>query len=515
MDVPGGNPDASDRTRPGRTATSIDEGTWEYWWALNKSEYLPIFGYEHERDGQYAEGRNPAREAAVDLLLGATKHTDNQIRTAAVRALASVAPKHRAQEQTKALLKGLSDSYREVREAAGLALAERGVRGAAPRLRKVAADKSLHRVQRAFAALALIRLEDEKGIELALSLSNDPKDPALAGALLIGLGHSGNQRFTRHLMATLDSTKGSNADRRRMHCDAMMALGKLGNPIAVGALIKRLDDRERIVQRAAALALGGFKANAKVVNELKVRGLASKDALTRSFAAISLARIAAPGTRETLQALIAKDKPVVEGFSLLGLGLVGDKAAARVVLETIKTKQRKLQFGAAAIAAGMMKATAADSVLSGLVGAKGDPRAEAYALIGMSLMPPTRDRSALRKHLWTNSATIQYGVPMALASVDAQATADWLGSQLRGAGSGARRAALVAAVSIMGGSNELPVLVDLFKRPTGVTERARVEIINAIAKILARHEPSFATRLRTHTYYPFNNEVLAHLVVFP
>ncbi|MHC5010369.1 MAG: HEAT repeat domain-containing protein, partial [Planctomycetota bacterium] len=237
-----------------RTTQSIDDRTWEYWWALNQSDYLPVLGYEDgsAADEGYADGRDRAREGALDLLLEALRDPDDQVRTAAARALAVAIPSYRRGDQEVALARALDDSYREVREIAGLALARRQVTSIAPRLRDVLESPSEHRVTRAFAAMALIELEDAEGIELAMKVSEDATDPDLAGAILIALGATKDTRYTQHLLRSLRRRGGSATRRRRVHCDAMMALGKLGDPVAVKQLVRKLGDRERLIQRAAA-----------------------------------------------------------------------------------------------------------------------------------------------------------------------------------------------------------------------------------------------------------------------
>jgi len=517
-DVGGSDPSGSGRRPAGvRTAASVDARTWEYWWALNQSDFMPVLGYD-ERDitaEGYAAGRNVARERALDLLLEALKHKDDQVRTAAARSLTVAVPKYRAKDQQSALMAALDDPYREVREIAGLALARRGAMEAAEPLRKVLKHPGEHRVTRAFAAMALTKLKDAKGIELAKKISNDAKDPDLAGAILIGFGASGDRAYTKHLLTAMRRKGGSATRRRRVQCDAMMALGKLADPAAIGALSKRLRDRERLIQRAAALALGGFDGQEEAAEALVRHGLSAKDHLTRAFAVISLCRLHHKPAYDRLQEMTGKDRDVVQGFALLGLGLTDSPAAGRALLNPLRTKQRYGQFGAAALAAGLLHIKVAEKMLADVVGVLKDPRAEAYASVGLGLMGADRQGERLRRNLWINSSTIQYGVPIGLGALDAAATAKWLESKLLASKRDSERGPLIDALSMTAGSSELQTLTTLHEKLPGPDRDLERRLVYAYARILTDHKPTWTRQLCTHTYFPFNNDVLAHLLVFP
>lgn len=526
--TPTGTPDAPTTgsgapTTPGRrgsgvrTAESIDGRTWEYWWALNQSEYLPVLGYE-TRDAAaegYAPGRDVARESALDHLLKALKDKDEQVRTAAARALAVAAPPYRSKDQEAALLAALQDPYREVREVAGLALGRRKVAAAAPHLRKVMRRESEHRVTRAFAALALIDLGDEEGIEAARKLSKDAHDPNLAGAILIGFGATQDRKWTKHLLGALRLRSGSATRRRRVRCDAMMALGKLGDPDAIGPLVKCLADRERLIQRAAALALGGFRGEEAAARGLTRRGLTARDHLTRSFATISLARIGYEPALDRVASMAGKDRDVVQGFALLGLGLYGKRGQGRHLLTPLEEKQRYGQFGAAALAAGMLSATELAPVLARVVDTIRDPRPEGYACVGLGLMGAEQQVERLREHLWLNSSTVQFGVPVALAIAEGAKTAKWLDALLMKSKRDTEQGPLIDALSLMGGRDELQTLVSLYEKSPRLTRDMKKRLLFGFARILTDHVPSYWRRLCTHTYFPFNNDVLAHILIFP
>lgn len=514
----GGDPTTTSRPGSGiRTSESIDGRTWEYWWALNQSEYMPVLGYE-QRDAAaegYAPGRNVAQEAAVDLLLLALKDRDEQIRTTAARALAVAIHPYRKKDQEQALLATLDDSYREAREVAGLALGRRKVMAAAPKLRKALMRTTEHRVTRAFAAIALIDLGDEEGIADARKLSFDAHDPNLAGAILIGFGATKDKAYTDHLLAALKRKGGSASRRRRVRCDAMMALGKLGDPKAVKALVKSLGDRERLIQRAAAMALGGFPGNEDAARGLTRRGLNAKDLLTRSFAAISLARMKYEGARDRIAMLVNKDRDVVKGFALLGLGLFGKREAGRHLLETLRKRQRYGEYGAAALAAGMLEAKETAPILLMAIDTLRDPRPEGYSIIGLGLMGAEKCAEKLRDELWINSSAIQFGVPIALSMAEGAKTAKWLDAKLLKATRETEQGPLIDALSLMGGSDELDTLVKLFKSSKRLSEAVKIRLLQAFARILTEHKPSHWREFCRHTYFPFNNDVLAHIIIFP
>jgi hypothetical protein len=295
----------------------------------------------------------------------------------------------------------------------------------------------------------------------------------------------------------------------------MMALGKLGDPRGVPALVKCLTDRERLIQRAAALALGGFEGSEAAARGLTRKGLKAKDLLTRSFAAISLARLKFEGAHDRVASLAVKDRDVVRGFALLGLGLYGKREAGRHLLKTLRDRQRYGEYGAAALAAGLLGAKETASILVKALDTLRDPRPEGYSIIGLGLMGAEKYKAKLEDELWINSSAVQFGVPIALSIVDAQGTAKWLDAQLMKSKRETEQAPLIDAISMMGGDAELDTLVNLYKSTTRLSEDVKKRLLTAFARILTEHQPSHWRAFCRHTYFPFNNDVLAHIIIFP
>jgi HEAT repeat protein len=300
-----------------------------------------------------------------------------------------------------------------------------------------------------------------------------------------------------------------------VRADAIVALGKLGCKATIPMLAALLEDREKVIARAAALALGAFPGDADVVKALRDVGLASEDAFVRGFASVSLGRLGDGAVLPALGARIKQDEPAVRGFALLGLGLFRTSLGAPLLREPLSEDPRTGRWDAAALAVGLTGSRTYSDLLTPALDDSRTTRTPACGALGLALLGEKPRLSDVRSRAWLNSAYWRPGFAQALALLDPTDQSAWLLTQLQEAKRSTERQTLVRALGFAGGPVEARALVDLWKRTPAGDSMLRTEIVRSLAPMVTDREISFARRLLLHTYYLQQNIVLAHLDAFP
>jgi HEAT repeat protein len=166
-----------------------------------------------------------------------------EVRAEAIAALGHL----KADAAVDALVALLGDDAAELRAAAAESLGRIGAPRAADPLAKLAADDSFE-VQLA-AGLALVRLDDDRGAALiARGLADNGAERREQAATAVATSFVNSER----LVAALTHALADPALRVRLY--AAVALGHIGSPAAVDALLARLDDRQNLTAILRALA---------------------------------------------------------------------------------------------------------------------------------------------------------------------------------------------------------------------------------------------------------------------
>jgi hypothetical protein len=121
---------------------------------------------------------------------------------------------------------------------------------------------------------------------------------------------------------------------------------------------------------------------------------------------------------------------------------------------------------------------------------------------------------ALRRRLWIDDATLQFGVVTGLGYLDAPSTAVWLATELGEATADHRRGPLAQALSMVGAGEQARALADLASSASA-GRAVRVRALHGIARVLNGRRPSWASVLCAHQDYLNPNTVVWHLSVFP
>jgi HEAT repeat protein len=508
------------RDRPPATPSdALHEGTWEGWWDLNRWDVLPRVRRQADAQGNdgYADTLAGSLRPAADLWIEALGDADDEVRRAAAAALAVVITTHRPSDTVAALERLLErggDPY--ARDLAGLALARRRHQPTAPALRRILRHRGEVPVSRAFAGLGLIALDDPEGLADVGVITTELTEPELAGALLLALGETKDLRHLPVIRAAAERRRGPAVRLRRVRADAIAALGKLGCRATVPYLASLLADREKVISRSAALALGAFPVS-EAVTPLREVGLASEDEFTRGFAAISLGRSGDGAVLPSLGPRTAdgKENPAVKGFALLALGLMDTPVGVPLLREPLTQDPRTALYGAAALSAGLSRSAVYRDLLAPAVNDTRSARVPSCGAMALALIGDKPATGAIRSRAWLDSAFLRPGFAEALAQLDAESQSAWLLGQLRAAKRSSERKALVRALAFCGGPTEAAALVDLWQSTPRSDTGLRCALVEALVPVVTDRELSFSRRLIMHTYYLQRNIVLEHLEALP
>ncbi len=506
------------RSRPVRGFDALDANSWELWWGLNRADVLPrVTRQSDSPDGAYARSLPAELRPAMDALIDGLDDADSSVRQAAASALAGFVVDYRSKDVTTALRRITKGHDHWLRDLCHLGLGVRRDMESAEGMRQVLRSKHEEPVSRAFAALALIQLGTPEGMAEVEKAAEDLDEADVAGCVLIGLGQTKDVKHLPRLMEAAKRRGGSAVRLRRVRADALTALGKMGDPSSIAFLGGLLDERENVISRSAALALGGFKGSAEAAQLLREKGLVSDDAFVRAFAALSLGRLGDLGSMPALaRRALEEEEVAVKPFVLLGVGLMRDVGGATLLGEALEESPRTGRFGSAARAAGLIRA--GDDSRARLRVALSDvrlPSAPACSALGLGLLTDKDSVPHLRGRFWFDSTRARPGFGDALAMMDPEGQSAWLLSEYKLARRSSTRQALVEALSKCGGPTEGAALAAIYRDAPAGDTALRVKLLTAMAVIANDRIVSQPRSLLLHTYYLQPNDVLGHIAFLP
>ena len=504
------------RDRPQRGLDALDDASWELWWGLNRTDVMPrVKRQPDEPDSEYARTLPPALRPAMDAVIEALDDPDVYVVQAAAGVLASTVTSYRVLDTLTALKRVAAGHEPFGRDVAHLALGARRDPEAADAMRRVLRNRHEEVVSRGFAALALIQLQDPKGIEEAIAASGDLTEPDVAGAILIGLGQTHDKQYLPVLKEAAERKSGSAVRLRRVRADAITALGKLGDPSVVTLLADLLKDHEKVIARSAALALGGMAGSTEAGDALREAGLTSEDAFVRAYSAISLGRLHHAAALPALAKRALEEEVAVRPFVLLGAGLLKDPGAKMLLEDPLQESPRTGRFGAGALAAGLLQSTESAPRLTAALNDVRTASAPACSALALALLGSKDQIPGLRNAFWFDSARARPGFDQALAMLDPEGQSAWLVGELKKSKRSGTKQVLVNALAACGGPTEGAALAELWQNTPKGDTNLRLRILNALAPILADRQPSTSRSLLHHTYYLQPNIVLGHLAYLP
>lgn len=508
-----------DRERRGRGLEALDEISWELWWGLNRADVLPrVKRQDDSPDGPYARTLPPELRPVIDVLLEALDDPDGGVRQTAASAFAGYAVDYRRTDVINALRRHAKGSDHWVRDLCHLGLGLRKDMESVPGMRAVLRSKQDISVSRAFAALALLMSGDKDSLAEVAQAAEDLEDTEMAGAILLAMGQSRDLQHLPRITKMATRKAGGPAQRmRRVRSDAIIALGKMGDPTSVAVLADLLEDREKVISRSAALALGGFKGHEGALEVLRTKGLASDDEFVRAYSAISLGRIGSTAQVPVLARFMDEEKSVaVRPFAVLALGLLRDITSSMVLGTVLEEMPRGGRFGAGAIATGLVKG--GDDLRGKLRGALRDTKntsAPACSALGLGLLADKDTLPHLRERFWFDSTRVRPGFADGLALISPAEQATWLVEEYRNARRSSQRQALADALSMCGGPSEAGALAAFYKATPAGDGALRVGLLTAMTVIANDRQVSKPRSLLLHTYYLQPNDVLGHIAYLP
>ena len=198
--------------------------------------------------------------------------------------------------------------------------------------------------------------EGSAALREALASGNEsalPYTVRLAATWALGLsGDPGNSPFLRAMV----TAKGGDETARAL---AIEALGRVADRAVNPLLIEALSSPHVQVRRSAAIVMGTLSRpeDADVVKELERALDGDADQTVRSFAAISLGRIASIGSPpivERLRSRLHAESARQRAFVALALGIAGAQSAANDLLNEFRSDGSESQRGAYATALALL-----------------------------------------------------------------------------------------------------------------------------------------------------------------
>jgi HEAT repeat protein len=548
----------------GRSTKTLGYDSWRFWWAYNNDEILDLgmpdlgtlsgsalFGGTGDRENK----RNPLRatqhEIVNNVLPALLACIDRKSEHEDVHGGALIAAAKLGSSKLipllEAVLRNTHENGRgermdfglEARESAVLALGllpdlTDGDRAEVRRILLAAvADDKLRTRERTWAAVALgLRRDTDAAIPLLELLPLRYPDDNVPCGIVAGLGLIGDSRARTALEGILADGRLKGTDLpARVRPFAGYALGKLGDPAALPAVLKALGSRRTgsLVQRSAALAAGALgehatdEAKAEAVGALlKTVRRSSADVTTVNFALVSLGRI---GTEEALTALLDEAENGPHGaraFAALGLSMrvwYADRAAEgtkgapldpalrkRIVrkLADLSARIRDAETRAAfLLARGLVKDENARDELVEVVTRPGDATLRGFSCIALGLLGDARPEVKEALYLALAERTnvdLRRDAATALGLLRDPATVKHLIEQLRTASSFVVQGQIVTAIGAIGDRRALAPLVSLLE---DMNQRAQVRALAAVGLGLIgdpRPVPALSRLSRDYNY---------------
>jgi len=358
---PGLQPRPEITSVPGSAPSLVySEERWEFWWEFNHDAWLNLRPSLRSAVAGGSTFDPPDAGTRGQVLLPALvelmRDRDEQVRSAAVHSLARLEDASALPYLSNA---AVGDASLAVRTNALIALGLAKIPKATERLKVTFHDEHVSDEMRAFAAVALgvSSLPDASAVlrdALAGGFESRLPTPVRAASIYaLGLTQDpGNAPFLR----ALAQTRGLDDTARALVIESLGRVGdRAANPIVLAALASPHSQ----VRRSAAVALGvvARPEDTDVLRALERAAENDSDGVVRSFAEISLGRIAsfgAPAVVDRLRSRLKSSTARQRGFVALALGISGYEAALPDLLAQFRGEASTSMRGALAIAIALL-----------------------------------------------------------------------------------------------------------------------------------------------------------------
>jgi HEAT repeat protein len=482
---PGLSPKPEMQRVPGSAPSIVfSEERWEFWWEFNHDAWLNL--RPSLRNAPAAPGGagfvpfDAAGRAQVLLpaLVELLRDEDEQVRSAAVYSLARLEDASTLPYLANA---AVSDSSLAVRTHSIVALGLARNPKATERLKSAFYDERLTDEVRAFAAVALgvSALPDASAVlrdALAAGFESRLPEPVRHAAIYaLGLTQDpGNAPFLRSLW----QSKGLDDTARALTIESLGRVGdRAANPLLLSALASPLTP----VRRTAAMALGvvARAEDADVLRALERAVEDDSDGVVRSFAEISLGRIAslgAPRVVERLRARLKDSTARQRPFVALALGIAGYEAAFPDLLEQFRNEASTSMRGALAISISLLGQKEAARELRAAFRESKDPQLRGYLAYALGRLGDLEVAGDLREILAReNDPQLLYWSAVALGLLGDRTAPGYLGELYARAGEVITRASHVHSLGAIGDREAAPLLIQVARK------RGEVDLVRAFA----------------------------------
>lgn len=391
---------------PGRgPQIPFDETRWEFWWFYNRDPHVRLRGAIQDKAQANAGADVPfqlatdkeRQDSIIPKLIGMLEDSNPEVRAAAVQALART----RDLGVRPALFRELRDSQFLVRLSAVVALGVWGNTQALSRLEEIVKDDTRELQERHYAAVSLGLIggaATSESLRQLLAPAEFAKFPRFVqAALAYGVGitrENDNADPIRQLLAKNDVTD------PEVLSNLVLALGKIGDPTDLPALLKWLDAKDAQVRRSAAIALGVLarkSGNSSAIERMSKSMRDDPDLVVRNFAAISLGYVGGAEAVKALRNEVQNGAKTLRPFAALALGLTGDPESFDLLLRLFNTEPDPSTRGAFAIALGLLRDGRAAPDLRKALAKEGEPVVKGHVALAIGMIGDVEAIPELRK----------------------------------------------------------------------------------------------------------------------
>jgi HEAT repeat protein len=512
--TPGGPPPTTGRTEinpvPGSPPSLVfSEERWEFWWEFNHDAWVnlrpSLLNAPAAAGGARFVPVDAADRAQVLLpaLVELLRDENEQVRSAAVYSLAHLEDASTLPYLSNAVV---GDPSLPVRTDAVIALGLARNPKATERLRATFYDDHVTDEMRAFAAIAL----GVSGLPDAAAVLRD----ALAGgfesrlpfpiraASIYALGLTqdpGNAPFLR----TLYQARGLDEASRAL---VVEALGRVGDRAANPLLLDALVASHMPLRRSAAIALGvvARPEDADVIKALEHAVDDDADGVVRSFAEISLGRIAslgAPPIVERLRSRLKNSTYRQRPFVALALGISGYESAAGDLLAMFKQESNPSMRGALAIALSLLGQKEATHELHAAFRQEKEPQLRGYLAYALGRLGAVECVKELREVLAKeNDPQLLYWSAIGLGLLGDRSATTYMTEIYGKSKEQITRSSFLHALGAIGDRGSAEFLIDIARNPSE-TDIARAYAVSSLGMLCEEDRvPRAALFSRDHNY---------------
>ena len=469
-------------TGPG---TAFQPGRWEWWFDFNEEGLVGL--RERMTGGAVPQGERAFRPLDDELrlrrvlpaLVDALRHSQRDLRATAAMSLGRL----RLAAAVPYVEAMLGDPDLFVRVHSLLALGATEQAGAIEPLVAVLDDARRSTEERFFAAAALgLTRRPEAAAVLAERLALK-RLMSVEVRLRWGLVYAAGVGSWPELVAPLLALRGSWSWKQDAGLRAIVAaaLGRIGSPEVVPALLALLEDKDNQVRRSAAAGLGlaAVHLDRAGIARLIAMEPSENDWPTRFNLLRALAATRHADAGDYLRHLLSRCTSLVRPHVALALGLHGDLASVGPLLEELHDQHEVSVQAAFVVALGLLDALEARPVLVAMQPRADDPGLAGYLALALGLL--SADEPEVLEHLdalleGSHDLEAVRLAGTALALLGARSRIDALGASLDDRSLGTMdRAARVHLLGLTGDREQLDVLLAMAAddtRPTYVVRYA-------------------------------------------